>query len=1542
MKAEFLKLAGVKSEKAFYAKYPTEQAFFKAHPEAKGKIKKAKIGAYVGGDTLSNPGMVDFSKINNANDMMITGMTDAMRMEQAERAASSSQKSSSGSSGMDIGGMMKMFGGEGGGGDMGGMMSALGGAAKYGKRIPIAQAGTDLMANYFNQQQVPNINNSIQSQTQSPGVNAGMFNGPQVDNSVSTINASQLANNQSGYASPGGPNTKESDATKTIKGLDAMGGPMVGIAEGLDALEAEKEQKRSAIQQRQLSELTLKASTTRPEQRERKYVRPEDMVNTGEAFFPVYGVGTNVLARNGEAIRRAQNGVSESPETTSSSTNWYEEGMDKDTYYGFKNQLESEGYKSVSKSNNNDRLNINEDSRPGGMMGRKPTIPEVDAKSPVQEKSSSFDSKSARDNWVQKTGLPWSEAKRLGYTDGSAKDNTKLLSELNDPRFKKENIRTTPPKKSSQTRTPVQHRETPTGKLTPIKKAMTLDDFYKSKGWDTSKKYKGPEIKQDKRSSYQKESDAKRSRAEYDDDLDLELPLYYMANPGKLFGDIKSKLNPFTPESETSEPYRKQVMANRYNQSISDKERSARHRQMGYELVPEAAVNTAAVLAATPYTTFEAMPLGIGQGAAPRAAGYVGQGAARLNQAAPKMLSQPYTPNFVMYQDGGMVGGNPTEIQNTYGDGNSIYDDLGYTPLIDENQQKSFRQGGYIPQAQDGFQNWQNSMSGGGSGFSGAGASGGTPWGAIGSQATATGQSAMGGQNAGGKIGGTVGKSVGSIFGPVGGAIGEFAGGMIGNVLDKNPKTIKKEQEKTQRNIQNMAMNQMAPSIQAGYASHVRNGGDIPNYENGGYMNPEYNPQVITMFGDVDEQDFADFAHKDEFRAGGHLKAYREPSERAMQTYENGGGVKSYGLGGELQTHWGGGAETMSYNPYLPGSGETVMFRGKSHEEYSPNGETGIGVTYGGNPVEVERGEPMVELQEGGTIDPQTGEPQKSGVVFGNLKIPDQYIDLLGDKNAKGKKFKNYIADLSKTEEKQNKMIEKSTNELNALDVNSSFDRLKLSSLQANIKGGNLKLKEIADKKIKAADLQNAINETAEEYGVVADDLARGKVKQDKNAMKEYAKFGGKFTKAQDGKKAQFNSEKEALAAGYIKDANGFYRIIPPEKLEPIETKVAEAMREVPLQHKDASGLYGGASAKLAQTQRNNPWFDWAGFNPTVKADVERFQKAFNERARSIGSSASLEVDGKFGDQTASAIVDEKRMTQPSVGRREEAEILEADTKPVPYKRSGLIDFGNQLLDYIRPTDQEPFDYGQTMGEQYALATNQLEPVQAQLYKPEIGVPYDISYQDVLNENQADFNAQTRKTGYNPAAQSNLNAQKYMANQRVLGEQFRANQAMKDQVYTANRNTLNQAKLTNLGILDKQYERQSEAMSNTKATTQAALNSISDKLAKHKLENRTLGVYENLYKYRFDDKGRAINMNGIFQPNIPTVASKEGTQRQVPVYKKDGTIDHYQLEEYDPNDTTDTTKPGSTATPGIVAKNGKSITKKNNKNSSIVKAIKNL
>jgi len=755
----------------------------------------------------------------------------------------------------------------------------------------------------------------------------------------------------------------------------------------------------------------------------------------------------------------------------------------------------------------------------------------------------------------------------------------------------------------------------------------------------------------------------------------------------------------------------------------------------------------------------------------------------------------------------------------------------------------------------------------------------------------------------------------------------------------------------SRQNVEKGGRDEVLPIKQG--VSHITN-----KLEDGGYMNPEYNPQVITMFGDHTAQDFADYAHK--FRAGGHLKSYTDPSERAMEQYS---------MGGEVQTTWGGHAETMSHNPYLPGTGETIMFRGQSHDESDGKGNTGIGVKYGkpdsytdyaeqgtmaDADVEVERNEPAAEL-----MDPKTGE--KNLVVFGNLRIPDRYLDLLGDPKAKGKKFKHYIAKKSKEEDKINRMIDTSTDQLNALDVKTSGDRLTLAALEAKIRGGNMKLKKIADIKITSAGIQDAYNKTAEEQGIVADDLARGKVKFDKEATAEYARYGKSIPKAQTGTtKEKFKSEKEALNAGYIKDNSGYYKIIPPEKLDPIETKMADAMDNIPKQSVDkVTGLYGGVTpAEFETFKKKNQWypkFKDNTFDQNNPDHVDDLAKAFNAKAEAMGSKARILPDKdsngkttKVGKQVVSANLNSTKKMQPSVGRREEAEIEESpNTKPVSYKRSGLIDIANQALDYIRPTDQEPFDYGQAMGEMYALSNNQVEPVQAQMYKPELRIPYDISYQDVLNENQADFNAMSKQLGYNPAAQPLVNANKYMANQRVLGDQFRANQAMKDQVYSGNINTLNQAKLANLDIFDKQYERQALAKSNTKAVTQAALNSLDDKIAKHKLENRTLGIYENLYKYRYDKSGRAINMNGIFQPNIGTVGSTAGTQKQVPIYGPDGkTITGYQLQEMTPEEIALQQTNNSGAIPSLatlpINNNAKTKTTKNSRNGSIVKAIKNL
>ncbi len=178
----------------------------------------------------------------------------------------------------------------------------------------------------------------------------------------------------------------------------------------------------------------------------------------------------------------------------------------------------------------------------------------------------------------------------------------------------------------------------------------------------------------------------------------------------------------------------------------------------------------------------------------------------------------------------------------------------------------------------------------------------------------------------------------------------------------------------------------------------------------------------------------------------------------------------------------------------------------------------------------------------------------------------------------------------------------------------------------------------------------------------------------------------------------------------------------------------------------------------------------------------------------------------------------------------------------------------------------------------FALSNNNLEPVQAQKYSPLLETPTKISYQDALNANQSDFNRISRQLTNNPEALASLAGQKYSANSQVIAEQERQNQDRVIGAANRNRGVLNDATLKNLAILDQQYTRQASAKSNTKAVAQAALSSISDKIAKNKLENRTLGIYENMYNYRFGPQGRAWNMNAPAQFNTEASFTPAGTE----------------------------------------------------------------
>lgn len=666
------------------------------------------------------------------------------------------------------------------------------------------------------------------------------------------------------------------------------------------------------------------------------------------------------------------------------------------------------------------------------------------------------------------------------------------------------------------------------------------------------------------------------------------------------------------------------------------------------------------------------------------------------------------------------------------------------------------------------------------------------------------------GNMVGGMFGGNNGGSqIGGSIGSVFGPVGGAVGSALGGILDDNQTYIDRYNKKTNRNIQTMMLNNSAPAVQAGYASYL----------------------------------------------------------------EDGGKMQSYGMGGELETHWGGHPETISQNKYLPNTGETVMFKGQSHDESDGKGNSGIGITYGNNPVEVEHGEPAVEL------------PDENGnnlTVFGNLKISKEYAPLLNDKNASGKKFKSYVAGLSKIEAKQNRLSEKSISEINELPINTAFDKLKLSSLQANVIGTNMKLKDIADKKMNASYLQNAILEEAEQRGVKPEKVIT-------------ANFGKTIKKYPEG---------GVVTTTTKTTVPGVYEVIGQQPGS-IDNNTPE----------DAGGIFAGTNYESQWMPKVQQAFSNPQIADTLISQLENYtgQDAADVRAqlakepnkyRKIARAYELATDHKVGpyhdvinkliDSNVPATTPVATTPVSTLPATLPATNEDATYGVVPYNRSKLADIYNQVLPFIRPTDQESFDPAQLSGEMYALSNNQVDPVQAQTYQPELGIPYDISLQDNLNANQADYRSVERLIPGNPASLAILNAQKYGANERVLGDQFRANQAMKDKVYSENRNTLNDAKLKNLSIYDNQYVRQSQALSNTKATTQAAFNSISEKYAKNKLENRTLGIYENLYNYRYDSAGRAINMNPFFQPNMPTTYTPpNGNLDYVPMYDENGKFEGY-------------------------------------------------
>lgn len=917
------------------------------------------------------------------------------------------------------------------------------------------------------------------------------------------------------------------------------------------------------------------------------------------------------------------------------------------------------------------------------------------------------------------------------------------------------------------------------------------------------------------------------------------------------------------------------------------------------------------------------------------------------------------TDVFNVGQNGSMIGGNPTDIQNTYSDGVTLYDDLGYEPFHESNNDniKQYQSGGRFGNAL-GDGNYKPFLGGSALGkgglFSGDTSGGSFLAGAMGGNSSWANAASM-------------------VPGPLGMGLT-----MAAQMFDPNPGKQRNAQNKMNSN--NSFINNINASDQFHnqYGAYTQNGGEVVAYENGGYMNPEYNPQVITMFGDHTAEDFDDYAHK--YRAGGHLKEYTPPSNEAMHPYENGGEISSYAMGGKIKSYGQGKVEDESYNPYMPGSGITSMIKGPSHK----NG--GVGISYGddsqngyeqvaanganmGAQIEGEGGESMMEMAEGGQIDPQTKEEETKGVVIGN--IPGKYDvlslisnnqDLLGyikKKGNDGKTFKSLFADLTKQEIKATKSKEAASKIANDADK-SKWGKLDIVTAKTIEDAADADLQSIANTKMGIAESQDVLHKIKGQisqrlgYNISAEDLGRGKIKKDRDPitrdapLNDVAKSGAYLKKAQNSITIPSGG---SGAAGEINEDeyNQFLKEYGESESANNKAKGKPNRSTLAFQRHYHKVFPKEALAAIQKTTRENGLSNKAKQLGLTKEEILK-----GENVDRILQSNEDEYFGPRTEQYLASIksnfnkIPAAPELQPlTLGKAAAKTTTDNTSKPpigvIPLKQNKGLDVMNMISSMFQNRDFPPMDPRQFAGEYMASALNTKQPVPMQKPSVELDPIYRINYNDVRNANTARFRDMLRQNQGNPAADAMEFSKFAQQNQGLGGEEFRANQAIEQQIYGGNRAKVAANQATALGLNANQANMQSVAKSKTDQTNIEIAKSMADKSMKYTADKNKYMVDKNLFPTFGYDQGYGIHTQGLgYHPVIPQIYGGKSSVKEIPVKDASGNVLYYKMvgAEEDDDNTTDIP---STATPPIVAskRNGGSVVK-NAKNSSVVKAYKNL
>lgn len=608
--------------------------------------------------------------------------------------------------------------------------------------------------------------------------------------------------------------------------------------------------------------------------------------------------------------------------------------------------------------------------------------------------------------------------------------------------------------------------------------------------------------------------------------------------------------------------------------------------------------------------------------------------------------------------------------------------------------------------------------------------------------------------------------------------------------------------------------------------------------------------------------------------------------------YMKNGGEMSYKHGGELQTGEGGVTRLKSYNPF---DGGTFQFNGDSHSQ------GGIDIAYKGQAAEVEGGETAFKDQQGDLK------------IMGNLKVPGTnmkyktFSKQLADKEKKAQKLIDKGTVLVDTADPKDPFELLAFNSGKAMMTGGLIKQKQLSDMKQHLgnmqeahlevakenkkspeklfaaKGATLSDDPKPKKKwtYKDADVKNVDPAIL----TFADMLAAKGIEGYTGARGGY-RSGSKTT---SGRKSR-HARNQALDLIPVDGQVAYNKILnDPELVNYLMTNGLTVIDEYDPQTAKKTGATAGhlhigrdKGTKTADKFRNDVaslYPQFKGSEPKYKMNDALGQIYTEKELASIYGMKPSDIKAriKSGILTPIQGVSSQSYMEPALNQgagdaytentstfvNKPYNVPQFNYTPKPTNIQTVQGDGTPIeLQQPKPFDKPSNARGisplQFMGEAMAM-TEQVEPVQAQLYYPDLFNPYQVSFQDRLNENQATFNNIQKQLAYDPTALSTLAAQEYGADSAVLADEFRTNQGIANEITNKNVALLNEAKKTNLQILDTQMVRQETAKSKTRENKQAALSSISSKLLQKEASNNQLRVLEQLYPhYAFDKKtGRA-------------------------------------------------------------------------------------